>query len=176
MTVDAKKGNIRSSVSGTAQFEPKDTQTISSTENANIKSIHLTRNQAVKAGDVLIELTSTSLESDLQDALLTYEQLEKDLTSLQQQQGLMGVKAPISGKLTYANSIELGSAINKSTKIATICDLSKLTVTLPFYVEDASQLHKGDPVDFTIDGFMMTKTGTIQRFPRIRNRMEKAAN
>ena len=39
VTVDVKKGNIRSSVSGTAQFEPKDTQTISSTENANIKSI-----------------------------------------------------------------------------------------------------------------------------------------
>ncbi|KQX67934.1 efflux RND transporter periplasmic adaptor subunit [Paenibacillus sp. Root444D2] len=162
VTVDAKKGNIRFSVSGTAQFEPKDTQTISSTENANIKSINLTRNQAVKAGDVLIELTSTSLESDLQDAQLTYEQLEKDLNALQQQQGLMSVKAPISGKLTYANNIDLGSTINKSTKIATIGDLSTLTVTLPFFVEDASQLHKGDPVDITLDGFMITKTGTIQ--------------
>ena len=98
MTVDVKKGNIRSSVSGTAQFEPKDTQIISVTQDANIKSINLKRNQPVKAGDVLIELTSSSLESDLQDAELTYDQLEKDLGSLQQQQGLMGVKAPVSGK------------------------------------------------------------------------------
>lgn len=161
VTVDVKKGNIRSSVSGTAQFEPKDTQTITATENANIKSIHLTRNQAVKAGDVLIELTSSSLENDLQDAQLTYEQMEKDLNAKLQQKGLMGVKAPISGKLTYAN-IDLGSTINKSTKIATIGDASTLTVTLPFFVEDASQLHKGDTVDITLDGFMITKTGTIQ--------------
>ena len=98
MTVDVKKGNIRSSVSGTAQFEPKDTQIDFSTQNANIKSINLKRNQPVKAGDVLIELTSSSLENDLQDAELTYDQMEKDLSSLQQQQGLMGVKAPISRK------------------------------------------------------------------------------
>lgn len=29
-------------------------------------------------------------------------------------------------------------------------------------MEDAAQLHKGDPVDITIDGYMITKTGTIQ--------------
>ncbi|OCT14206.1 efflux transporter periplasmic adaptor subunit [Paenibacillus pectinilyticus] len=160
VTFDVKKGNIRSSVSGTAQFEPKDTQTISSTENANIKSIHLTRNQPVKAGDVLIELTSSNLENDLQDAQLSYEQMQKDLTALQQQKGLMGVTAPIGGKLTYAN-IDLGSTINKSTKIATIGDTSTFIVTLPFFVEDASQLHKGDAIDITLDGFMITKTGTI---------------
>lgn len=160
VTVDVKKGTIRSSVSGTAQFEPKDTQTISATENANIKSINLTRNQAVKAGDVLIELTSSNLENDLEDAKQTYEQMEKDLSTKQQMKGLMGVKAPISGKITYAN-IDLGSTINKSTKIATIGDASTLTVTLPFFVEDASQLHKGDIIDITVDGFMITKTGTI---------------
>ncbi|MEC0228329.1 efflux RND transporter periplasmic adaptor subunit [Paenibacillus alba] len=162
VTTDVRKGNIRSSVSGTAQFEPKDTQIISITQDANIKSINLKRNQAVKAGDVLIELTSSSLESDLQDAELNYEQLEKDLSSLQQQQGLMGVKAPVSGKLTYATNLDLGASINKSTKIATIADVNTLTVTLPFFVEDAAQLHKGDAVDITLDGFMITKTGSIE--------------
>lgn len=162
VTYEIKKGNIRSSVSGTAQFEPKDTQTISIPVESNIKSINLKRNQAVKAGDVLLELTSTSLESDLQDAQLTYEQTQKDLNSLMEQQGLMSVNAPVSGKLTYATNLELGATINKSTKIATISDVSNLTVTLPFFVEDAAQLHKGDPVDITIDGYMITKTGTIQ--------------
>ncbi|MCY9657319.1 efflux RND transporter periplasmic adaptor subunit [Paenibacillus chondroitinus] len=159
---EVKKGNIRSSVSGTAQFEPKDTQTISVPVDSDIKSINLKRNLAVKAGDVLLELTSTSLESDLQDAQLTYEQTQKDLDSLMAQQGLMAVKAPVSGKLTYATNLEEGSTINKSTKIATISDVNNLTVTLPFFVEDAAQLHNGDPVDLTIDGYMITKTGKIQ--------------
>lgn len=86
----------------------------------------------MKAGDVLLELTSTSLESDLQDAQLTYEQTQKDLNTLMDQQGLMAVKSPISGKLTYATNLEVGSTINKSTKIATISDVNNLTVTLPF--------------------------------------------
>ncbi|BFT71575.1 efflux RND transporter periplasmic adaptor subunit [Paenibacillus sp. P36] len=159
---EVKKGNIRSSVSGTAQFEPKDTQTISVPVDSDIKSINLKRNLAVKAGDVLLELTSTSLESDLQDAQLTYEQTQKDLDSLMAQQGLMAVKAPVSGKLTYATNLEEGATINKSTKIATISDVNNLTVTLPFFVEDAAQLHNGDPVDITIDGYMITKTGKIQ--------------
>ncbi|MBA2939991.1 efflux RND transporter periplasmic adaptor subunit [Paenibacillus sp. CGMCC 1.16610] len=159
---EVKKGNIRSSVSGTAQFEPKDTQTISVPVDSDIKSINLKRNLAVKAGDVLLELTSTSLESDLQDAQLTYEQTQKDLDSLMAQQGLMAVKAPVSGKLTYATNLEEGATINKSTKIATISDVNNLTVTLPFFVEDAAQLHNGDPVDLTIDGYMITKTGKIQ--------------
>ncbi|MGQ7888234.1 efflux RND transporter periplasmic adaptor subunit [Paenibacillus sp. WC2504] len=159
---EVKKGNIRSSVSGTAQFEPKDTQTISVPVDSDIKSINLKRNLAVKAGDVLLELTSTSLESDLQDAQLTYEQTQKDLDSLIAQQGLMAVKAPVSGKLTYATNLEEGATINKSTKIATISDVNNLTVTLPFFVEDAAQLHNGDPVDITIDGYMITKTGKIQ--------------
>lgn len=162
VTYEVKKGNIRSSVSGTAQFEPKDTQTISIPVDSDIKVINLKRNLAVKAGDVLLELTSTSLESDLQDAQLTYEQTQKDLNTLMDQQGLMAVKSPISGKLTYATNLEVGSTINKSTKIATISDVNNLTVTLPFFVEDAAQLHKGDPVDITIDGYMITKTGTIQ--------------
>lgn len=162
VTYEVKKGNIRSSVSGTAQFEPKDTQTISIPVDSDIKVINLKRNLAVKAGDVLMELTSTSLESDLQDAQLTYEQTQKDLNSLMEQAGLMSVQSPVSGKLTYATNLEVGSTINKSTKIATISDVSNLTVTLPFFVEDAAQLHKGDPVDITIDGYMITKTGTIQ--------------
>ncbi|UJF36036.1 efflux RND transporter periplasmic adaptor subunit [Paenibacillus hexagrammi] len=160
--IDVKKGNIRSSVSGTAQFEPKDTQIISAPVDAEIKSIHLTRNQPVKEGDVLIELTSSTLESDLQDAELSYEELQKELSDLEQQQSSMKASAPISGKITYATNVESGSSVNKSTKLATISDIATLTVTLPFYMEDAVQLHKGDSVELTIDGFMITKAGSIQ--------------
>ncbi|MFC5448219.1 efflux RND transporter periplasmic adaptor subunit [Paenibacillus aestuarii] len=162
VTVDAKKGNIRFSVSGTAQFEPKDTQTLSAPVDADIKSIQLKRNQPVKAGDLLIELTSTELESNYQDAEQTYEQQQKDLNDLLQQQSNMQLRAPISGKITYATNVELGASVSKTTKFATISDTNTLLVTLPFYVEDAAQLHKGDPVDITIDGFMITKTGTVQ--------------
>ncbi|MCD1257330.1 efflux RND transporter periplasmic adaptor subunit [Paenibacillus athensensis] len=162
VVVEAKKGNIRSSVSGTSQFEPKETQIISAPADGTIKSIHLVKNQPVKAGDVLIELSSSTLENDLQDAQMAYEQLQRDMTDLLAQEGSLQATAPISGKITYGGNLDVGSTVNKSTKLATIANVSKLTVTLPFFLEDAVQLHKGDPVDLTMDGFMLTKTGTIQ--------------
>jgi len=162
VVVEAKKGNIRSSVSGTSQFEPKETQIISAPADGTIKSINLVKNQPVKAGDVLIELSSSALESDLQDAQMAYEQLQRDMTELLEQKGSLQAEAPIGGKITYGGNLDVGSTVNKSTKLATIANVNKLTVTLPFFLEDAVQLQKGEPVDLTMDGFMLTKTGTIQ--------------
>jgi HlyD family secretion protein len=157
----AKKGNIRFSISGTAQFEAKDSQIISSPTEATIKSMKLTRSMPVKAGDVLVELSDPTVENNLKKAQVTYAQLERDVTELAAQQGNMQARAPINGKLTYATNLDVGSSVNKATKIATISDLSTLKVKLPFHLEDAVQLHKGDSIELTVDGFMLTKVGTI---------------
>jgi HlyD family secretion protein len=159
--VDAKKGDIRFSVSGTAQFEAKDSQLISVPVDATIKAMNLTRSMPVKTGDILIELSDPSVENNLRKAQVTYAQLERDLSELHAQQASMQATAPISGKLTYSANLDVGTGVNKATKIASISDLTKLKVKLPFHLEDAVQLHKGDSVDLTIDGFMLTKVGTV---------------
>jgi HlyD family secretion protein len=159
--VQAQKGNIRSSVSGTAQFEAKDSQIISVPSEGTIKSMKLTRSMPVKAGDVLVELSDPTLENNLRKAQASYAQLGRDLKALQVQQGSLQARASISGKLTYSANLDLGSIVNKTTKIASISDLSTLKVKLPFNFEDAMQLKKGDSIDLTIDGFMLTKVGSV---------------
>jgi HlyD family secretion protein len=159
--VQVKKGNIRSSVSGTAQFEAKDSQIISVPSEGTIKSMKLTRSMPVKAGDTLVELSDPTLENNLRKAQATYAQLERDLKSLQVQQSSLQAMASIGGKLSYPANLDLGSIVNKTTKIATISDIGTLKVKLPFNFEDAMQLKKGDPIDLTIDGFMLTKVGTV---------------
>jgi HlyD family secretion protein len=121
----------------------------------------LTRSMPVKAGDVLVELSDPTLENNLRKAQASYAQLERDLKALQVQQGSLQARATISGKLTYSANLDLGSIVNKTTKIASISDLSTLKVKLPFNFEDAMQLKKGDSIDLTIDGFMLTKVGTV---------------
>jgi HlyD family secretion protein len=159
--VTAKKGEVKSVVSGTAQFEAKGSQMISAPTDGTIKTMNLTKSMTVKAGDILVELSDPSVENDLKKQKTTYDQLLKDYEDLKQQQNNMKLHAPLSGKLTYATNLDVGATVSKTTKVATISDLSKLSVKLPFYLEEAQQLHKGDTVDLTITGFMLTKSGTI---------------
>jgi HlyD family secretion protein len=157
------KGAINTTVSGTSQFEAKDMQTISAPSDGTIKVMNLTRNLPVKKGDLLFEINNPDLEVSLQKAQLSLAQLQKEYADLSKQQNALITKAPISGKLTYAPNIDVASQVSKTTKIATLSDPSVLTVTLPFLLEDAIQLKAGDIVDLTVEGYMLTKTGTVQK-------------
>ncbi|MFB6362723.1 efflux RND transporter periplasmic adaptor subunit [Paenibacillus elgii] len=160
-TVEVKKGEIRSTVSGTSQFEARDMQNIIAPADGTIKTMNLTRNQPVKKGDVLVEIADPTLETNLQEAQTSLRQMENDLNDLRTQQGNMRITALISGKLTLSGNLDTGSNTTKSSRVGTIADLSSLTVKLPFWLEDATQLKKGDTLDLAPDGFLLTKTGTI---------------
>jgi HlyD family secretion protein len=162
IVVEAVRGDIRFTVSGTSQLEPMDMQIISAPSDGTIKAIYLTRNKPVKEGDLLLEISSPTLENSLQRAQVALNQQQKEYNDLLNQLNALETKAPISGRLTYANNIDVGSNVNKTTKIATISDMKTLTITLPFALEDAVQLKPGDGVDLSIDGFMLTKTGTVK--------------
>lgn len=157
-----KKGNLRSVISGTAQLEAQDLQMIVPPKEGMIKTINLSRNQPVKKGDLLLELSDSSLDEKLDQVKLTLKQYQDDLNDLLEQKAALKTTAPVSGKLILASNITEGAGVSKTTKIGSIADTGTLTVTLPFLQEDAAQMHKGDSVQLTIDGFMLTKLGAIE--------------
>jgi HlyD family secretion protein len=159
---EVKKGDIRSAITGTSQLEPKDMQLITGVDNSTVKTNKLTRNMDVKAGDLLVELTSPTLENQLQKAQVQLNQYAKDITDTQSQIASLQTKSPISGILTFAAGIDVGSTVSKTTKIATISDTRNLLITLPFSVADVTQLAVGDEVDLAFDNLLITKIGTIQ--------------
>ncbi|TBL81369.1 HlyD family efflux transporter periplasmic adaptor subunit [Paenibacillus thalictri] len=156
-----KKGNIRSVISGTAQLEPQQQQTIVPPKEGMIKTINLQRNMNVKKGDLLLELSDSSLDEKLDSARLTLSQQQSDLADLQKQYDAQTIVAPAGGKFILATNVSEGAGVSKTTKIGTIANSSLLTVTLPFLQDEAAQIHKGDTVQLTIDGYMLTKTGTV---------------
>ncbi|WP_426453312.1 efflux RND transporter periplasmic adaptor subunit [Paenibacillus sp. S-38] len=160
-TTDVKKGEIRSTVSGTSQFEARDLQNIIAPVDGTIKTLNLTRNQAVKMGDVLVVVSDPELDNDLSEAQSTLATLESDLADLQAEQGSMTITAPISGEVTLSSNIDAGGSVNKSGRVATITDTSVLTVKLPFLVDDALQLKAGDEVELEADGFSLSRTGKV---------------
>ncbi|MBO9610310.1 MAG: efflux RND transporter periplasmic adaptor subunit [Paenibacillaceae bacterium] len=162
VTTTVKKGTIRSSVTGSAQLEPKETKILTSPSDGTIKTIKLQRNMDnVKAGDVLVELTNATLDSNMTKAQTTLASLQKSLDDTQDQIKALTGYAPISGKITLSANLDTGSNVQKNAKIATISDNSKLTATIAFKLEEAANLAVGDAVDLSFDGFLLTKTGTI---------------
>lgn len=161
ITAKVTKGDIRSSVTGTSQLQPKETKTIQAPGDAVIEKINLTRNMDVKEGDVLVELSSATLNSNMSKAQASLASMQADLADYEEQMNSLQTYAPISGVVTIANNIDVGVEINRKAKLATISDNKKLTVTLPFLLEDSQQFNTGDSVELSIDSFMMTKMGTV---------------
>ncbi|NQX65169.1 HlyD family efflux transporter periplasmic adaptor subunit [Paenibacillus alba] len=155
------KGAISSTVSGTSQLDAKDKQNIVIPVDGIIKTMNLTQNQAVKKGDVLVELSVPSTETNLKEAQVSLQQLEKELAELQDEQNHMSVSAAMSGKLTLASNLDVGSQVNKTTKIGTISDTTQFKVKLPFPLQEAVQLKQGDNVELTVDGYLLSKVGSV---------------
>ncbi|UUZ86600.1 biotin/lipoyl-binding protein [Paenibacillus sp. P26] len=111
--------------------------------DGTIKVMNLTRNQPVKKGDVLFVISDPTKETALQEAQTSLDQMLKDLADLQDQQAHMTAFIPMEGKLTLANNLDVGSSVNKNTKLATVSDYKHLKVTLAFPLESAAQLKPG---------------------------------
>lgn len=156
-----KKGDIRQSVSGTSQFQAQSVQNITSPSSGTIKTMNLTRSLAVKKGDVLMEISNPTLDTNLQDAETSLNKLNRDLADLVDQQSHLRINAPLTGKLTLAGNIDVGSNVSVNTKIGTIADPSVLTVKLSFPLTEVMQLKKGDPVDLSVAGYLLTKTASV---------------
>ncbi|WP_438445730.1 HlyD family efflux transporter periplasmic adaptor subunit [Gorillibacterium sp. sgz5001074] len=163
VTAKVTKGDIRSSVSGTSQLQPKETKTLQAPAEAVIDKMNLTRNMEVKKDDVLVVLTSATLNSNMQKAKATLATLEADMNDYAEQMNSLQTVAPISGVITLTSTIDVGVEVNRKSKIGSIADNKQLTVTLPFLLEDSLQLKKGDEMELTIANFMMTKTGKISK-------------
>jgi HlyD family secretion protein len=161
-TVKVQKGNIRLSVSGTSQFATQDLQNITAPADGTIKTMKLQRSQPVKKGDVLVEVSNETLESNLRDAQTKYDNAVTELNDLKKQQQNLRIVAPVDGKLILGANIDVGSNVTTSTKVGTVSVNATLTVKLPFPVEEAIQFKAGEPVDLAITGYALTKTGKVQ--------------
>ncbi|MFC5450748.1 efflux RND transporter periplasmic adaptor subunit [Paenibacillus aestuarii] len=160
------KGEISSTVSGTSQLDAKDRQNIVVPVDAVIKTMNVTQNQAVKKGDVLVELSVPSVETNLKEAQVSLDQMQSELAELQGEQSHMSISATMGGKLTLSTNLDVGSQVSKTTKIGTISDTSQYKVKLSFPLQEAVQLKKGDNVELSVDGYLMSKVGTVNTVSR----------
>jgi RND family efflux transporter MFP subunit len=155
--VDVTRGNIQTSLKGTAIFVSSNVKTLSFTESGGqLKSVNVKLGQEVKAGDLLAELELEDLALQVRQQKLSVERvqllyseavqdgvsgivkrlkeidLEREQMSLQAMESKLNKSqlfSPISGTVIYVDSIKTGDRVNAFQTIVTVADPSSMQLT-----------------------------------------------
>ncbi len=133
-----------------------------------VARIAVVEGQHVEKGDLLMELNSgtITLENAEQEAARQrqlYAQQNtslKNLQSAEAQLALLRVSAPLSGTVTRIN-VNPGQAVDVTTVVAELVDLSRLAVSAQIPAAEAGKLRVGEPVELLTDPPVTTSLGFV---------------
>jgi membrane fusion protein, multidrug efflux system len=118
-----------------------------------VARVNVIEGQHVEQGDVLVELNSSTATADYaaqeaarQEKLYAQQNTSlKNLQDAQTQLALLRVTAPLSGTVTRLN-VKPGAAVDASTVVAEVMDLSRLAVSAAIPAGEAGELKTGQEV------------------------------
>lgn len=140
------KMTISSELSGSGTLKPKDSYTITSLVEGEVKAVYFELGDKVVKGQLLLEIDSSSAKREITNASSSviqardsynnakyeYEKVVKDYEG-------MTFKAPYSGYLRTL-SVKAGDTISSGTTIGTIVNDSVMSLKVPFLSNDAKHI------------------------------------
>jgi HlyD family secretion protein len=158
LTVDARVetacGTVYSPLSGTVSSA--DSLPVVSRQSGNAKRVYFKEGQAVKKGDLLLEIENSNINSTAQRAKIDKQDLEIKLASLKRDAKDLTVYAPSSGIITEMSKSLHDSVSSSGSSLMTISDTSSLTMEISVSNDDIDCFSAGDSVDVDCDGAIVT--------------------
>jgi HlyD family secretion protein len=126
-----------------------------------IDTVYYDENDSVASGAKLFYITGRIPSSELQSALLTYDDARTSLdNALKEKEGLV-VRAPISGVVTEVNAEE-GEAVAENLAIVRIQSIDSFELVASIDELDIADIEVGQPVAVTVDAREgKTYSGTV---------------
>lgn len=166
-------GSLSTTIEGTGTTMPADSFTYTTASDSEITAVYVSAGDTVEAGELLYtqddaELDEeiegyqdeiTELENTLSDA---YEQLEE----VQESIAALTVTAPFSGRITGV-TVEAGDSVGAGTKLATLVNDSKMTLTQYFSYAYEDQVYIGMKAGVSIASLMTTLEGTVTDIKKV---------
>lgn len=157
VTVDGCAG------AGSAAFEYAAEQNITAEVSGRVASIRAQEGSWVNKGDVILTLTSDSLDDNVQSAADSLRNAELSLESRYDQLDNYTVTSPIRGTVIDKN-YKAGETSEAGKVLCSIYDLSYLTMTLNVDELDISDIEAGQEVSVTADAVEgKTYTGVVTK-------------
>ncbi len=160
--VKAQKGNIQTSISGTAIVEANNQYDVTALVQGEIIADYFEEGQEVKKGDVLYQIDTTDAQNSVDRAKLSLQKTQNSYNNTAKDINKLNVSAKYGGTIINMY-VEAGDEISANTKICDVVDSSVLTMKVPFISEDAANIFEGQSAAVTLGSSGQVLNGTVTR-------------
>ncbi len=147
-----------------ANFEPTAEKTISAKASGEVGKIYYDEGASIKSGATIVNLTSTSIDTEISTAALSLKDAELSLQNTIDEMDDYNITSPISGTV-IEKDYKVGDTIDSTssgTTLAIIYDLSSLVFEMSIDELDVGLVEVGQEVSITADALEgQTFTGTV---------------
>lgn len=159
-TYTVTRGNIAVTITGSGAIEPNDQYTITPLVKGEIISSNFEEGDLVKKGDVMYVIDSSDQETNVKKAENSLKQAQDSLSEAKEGYDDLTVVSEVGGMVT-AVYVEKGDNVGANAKILDIVNNEYMTLVVPFNVNDAMMLRKGDNATVNLEGQYYTMSGTV---------------
>ena len=167
--VKSSSGDIVSPFLGTVENYAEETVTASSSGTVKYIPKEVTNGNAIKKGELLVELENDTYVNSLKKADLDLHDSQLSLNSDKKQLSDYNITSPIDGTV-ITKSYKVGDTVNggsnSSTILMVVADMSKMIFTIDVDELDIAKIKQGQKVDVTADALPKEKfEGEITSLP-----------
>lgn len=173
LTETTTYGSLSTVIEGTGTTMPADSVTYTTASTAEITGVYVSAGDTVAAGDLLYTQDDSELDEEIegyQDELTELENTLSDasdqLSELNERLADLTVTAPFSGRITDV-IVRAGDSVGSGTKLATLVDDSKMTLTQYFSYAYEDQIYVGMKAGVSIASLMTTLDGTVTEIKKV---------
>lgn len=173
LTETTTYGSLSTVIEGTGTTMPADSVTYTTASTAEITGVYVSAGDTVAAGDLLYTQDDSELDEEIegyQDELTELENTLSDasdqLSELNERLADLKVTAPFSGRITDV-TVRAGDSVGSGTKLATLVDDSKMTLTQYFSYAYEDQIYVGMKAGVSIASLMTTLDGTVTEIKKV---------
>ena len=173
LTETTTYGSLSTVIEGTGTTMPADSVTYTTASTTEITGVYVSAGDTVAAGDLLYTQDDSELDEEIegyQDELTELQNTLSDagdqLSELNQRLADLIVTAPFYGRITDVTA-RAGDSVGSGTKLATLVDDSKMTLTQYFSYSYEDQVYVGMKAGVSIASLMTTLDGTVTEIKKV---------
>lgn len=181
LTGTTSYGSLATTIEGTGITMPADSFSVTAASSeGKITGVYVTAGETVTAGQLLYTQDDSELDEtldeyqkqidDLYDQIDNYnDQIDnytEQIADLKETMAELTVTAPFSGRVMELQADE-GDSLQKGTRLATLVDDSRMTLTEYFSYAYESEVYVGMTAGVSIPSLMNTYSGTVSEIKKV---------
>ena len=168
VTVQAEKGSVTTSLSGSGTLEPANSYTVTTLVEGEVVNADFEEGDHVTADTILYTIDSSDAATGTEKAQLSLEQAQNSYDKAISELDKLNVKASAAGTIIELD-VAAGDEIGANQTVAVIRDSSVMTLKVDFPADDAKGFYVGQWAVVTLDGSLESMPGTISKVSAVDN-------